>query len=83
MHPAQIEIARKVFTPPVDEVLWAKRVIEEMGDGSGCVMIDGKMQDDATYKQCEVMVNSGKRIARRDADYAAACGFSDEDLREA
>jgi hypothetical protein len=27
-----------------------------MGDGSGCVMIEGKMQDDATVKQCHVMV---------------------------
>jgi malyl-CoA/(S)-citramalyl-CoA lyase len=54
-----------------------------MGDGSGCVMIDGKMQDDATYKQCLVMVDAGKRIARRDPDYASACGFSEADLREA
>ena len=80
LHPAQIEIARKVFTPPVDEVTWARRVIAEMGDGSGCVMIDGKMQDDATYKQCQVMVDAARRIARRDADYAAACGFSPEEL---
>jgi len=81
LHPAQIDIAKKVFTPPVDEVKWARRVIAEMGDGSGCVMIDGKMQDDATYKQCEVMVDAAKHIARRDADYAAACGFSDQELR--
>jgi malyl-CoA/(S)-citramalyl-CoA lyase len=81
LHPAQIEVARNVFTPPVDEVLWAKRVISEMGDGSGCVMIDGKMQDDATYKQCQVMVNAGMRIARRDPAYAAACHFTDADLR--
>ncbi len=82
LHPVQIDIARKVFTPPVDEVLWAKRVISEMGDGSGCVMIDGKMQDDATFKQCQVMVESAKRIARRDDDYAAQCGFAAGDLRD-
>ncbi|MBW2667053.1 MAG: CoA ester lyase, partial [Deltaproteobacteria bacterium] len=52
LHPKQIEIARRVFSPPPDEVLWARRVIEEMGDGTGTVMIDGKMQDDATVKQC-------------------------------
>jgi malyl-CoA/(S)-citramalyl-CoA lyase len=82
LHPAQIEIARKVFTPPVDEVRWARRVIQEMGDGSGCVMIDGKMQDDATYKQCQVMVDAARRIARRDAEYAEACGFSAGELQE-
>lgn len=75
LHPGQIEIARKVFTPPLDEVLWAKRVIEEMGDGSGTVMIDGKMQDDATYKQCVVMVELAKMLAGRDPDLATAYGF--------
>jgi malyl-CoA/(S)-citramalyl-CoA lyase len=80
LHPAQIEIARKVFTPPVEEVVWARRVIREMGDGTGCVMIDGKMQDDATYKQCKVMVNAARLIARRDPDYAARCGFSAAEL---
>jgi len=75
LHPGQIEIARNVFTPPLDEVLWAKRVIEEMGDGSGTVMIDGKMQDDATYKQCLVMVELAKMLAGRDPELAAAYGF--------
>jgi len=83
LHPAQIEIARRVFTPPVDEVRWARRVIAEMGDGAGCVMIDGKMQDDATYKQCQVMVRAAALIARREPDYAAACGFSPEELKQA
>ncbi len=83
LHPAQIDIAKKVFTPPVDEVVWARRVIREMGDGSGCVMIDGKMQDDATYKQCKVMVGAARQIAKRDPDYAERCGFSAADLAAA
>jgi malyl-CoA/(S)-citramalyl-CoA lyase len=83
LHPAQIAIAKRVFTPPIDEVSWARRVIAEMGDGSGCVMIDGKMQDDATYKQCVVMVNAAKLIAKRDHEYAEACGFTAAELSEA
>ena len=75
LHPVQIDIAKKVFSPPVDEVLWAKRVIEEMGDGSGAVMIDGKMQDDATYKQCQVMVDLARKLAEKDADLRAAYQF--------
>ena len=75
LHPVQIDIARKVFSPPVDEVLWAKKVIEEMGDGSGAVMIDGKMQDDATYKQCKVMVGLARMLAEKDADLKAAYQF--------
>jgi malyl-CoA/(S)-citramalyl-CoA lyase len=82
LHPGQIEIARRVFSPPVDEVLWAKRVIEAMGDGSGTVMLEGKMQDDATVKQCKVMVGLAKLIARRDGEMAAAYGFSAGELSE-
>jgi len=83
LHPAQIDIAKKVFTPAVDEVLWAKRVIAEMGDGSGCVMIDGKMQDDATYKQCLVMVDAAKLLARKEPELARAYEFSAEELAQA
>ena len=75
LHPVQIDIAKKVFSPPVDEVLWAKRVIEEMGDGTGAVMIAGKMQDDATVKQCKVMVECARMLAERDADLKEAYGF--------
>jgi malyl-CoA/(S)-citramalyl-CoA lyase len=72
LHPVQIDIAKRVFSPEPDEVAWAKRVVEEMGDGSGAVMIDGKMQDDATYKQCQVVLDLARALAERDADLAAA-----------
>lgn len=75
LHPVQIEIAKRVFSPPVDEVLWAKRVIEEMGDGAGACMIDGKMQDDATFKQCQVMVALARMLSEKDADLKQAYGF--------
>jgi malyl-CoA/(S)-citramalyl-CoA lyase len=66
LHPSQIEIAKRVFSPPPDEVLWAKRVIAAMPDGSGTVMLEGKMQDDATFKQCKVMVTLAELLAKRD-----------------
>ncbi len=75
LHPVQIEIAKKVFSPPVEEVLWAKNVIEQMGDGSGAVMIDGKMQDDATYKQCKVMVGLAELLAEKDPELKEKYGF--------
>ncbi len=68
LHPVQIGIAKRVFSPPVDEVKWAKRVISEMGDGTGAVMIDGKMQDDATVKQCRVVVQLADMLAEKDAE---------------
>ena len=75
LHPVQIDIAKRVFSPPVDEVLWAKRVIEEMGDGTGAVMIDGKMQDDATYKQCQVVVELARMLASKDEELRTAYQF--------
>lgn len=75
LHPVQIQIAKKVFSPPVDEVKWAKRVLDEMGDGSGCVMIDGKMQDDATVKQCRVMVELATLLAEQDEELKEAYGL--------
>jgi len=75
LHPSQIEIARRVFSPPPEEVSWAKQVIEAMGDGTGTIMLDGKMQDDATVKQCKVMVSYAELIAKRDPELAAQYGF--------
>jgi malyl-CoA/(S)-citramalyl-CoA lyase len=46
-----------------------------MPDGSGAAMIDGKMQDDATWKQAHVMVDLAQQVAARDPDYAAFYKF--------
>jgi malyl-CoA/(S)-citramalyl-CoA lyase len=58
-----------VFSPPPDEVAWARRVLEALPDGSGAVMVDGKMQDDASWKQCRVMVDLAEMIATKDPEY--------------
>jgi malyl-CoA/(S)-citramalyl-CoA lyase len=75
LHPAQIEIAKRVFSPDPDEVKFAKKVIEAIPDGRGVHMIDGKMQDDATWKQCKVMVDLAEMLARKDPELAAVYGF--------
>ena len=72
LHPVQIEIAKRVFSPNPDEVLFAKKVIEAIPDGRGVHMIDGKMQDDATWKQCRVMVDLAEMLAKKDPELAAA-----------
>jgi malyl-CoA/(S)-citramalyl-CoA lyase len=38
-------------------------------------MIDGKMQDDATWKQAKVMVDLARIVASRDPERAAAYGL--------
>ena len=75
LHPVQIEIAKKVFSPDADEVLFAKKVLEAIPDGRGVHMIDGKMQDDATWKQCKVMVTLAEMLAHKDPELARAYGF--------
>src|SRR6266516_3832543 len=76
LHPVQIDIAKKVFSPDPDEVAFAKKVIEAIPDGRGVHMIDGKMQDDATWKQCKVMVELAEMLAKKDPDLAEAYGFA-------
>jgi malyl-CoA/(S)-citramalyl-CoA lyase len=76
LHPAQIEIAKKVFSPDPEEVKFAKKVIEAIPDGRGVHMIDGKMQDDATWKQCQVMVGLAEQLAEKDPELAEAYGMN-------
>ncbi len=75
LHPVQIGIAKKVFSPDPAEVAHAQRVIDAMGDGTGAIMLDGKMEDDASVKQCHVVVELARSLADRDPDLAEAYGF--------
>jgi malyl-CoA/(S)-citramalyl-CoA lyase len=72
LHPVQIDIAKRVFSPDPEEVRFARKVIEAIPDGRGVHMIDGKMQDDATWKQCKVMVDLADELAKRDPELAKA-----------
>jgi malyl-CoA/(S)-citramalyl-CoA lyase len=71
LHPSQIAIAKRVFSPDANEVAFARKILDAMPDGSGAVMIDGKMQDDATWKQARVIVELAKQVAAKDPEYAA------------
>jgi malyl-CoA/(S)-citramalyl-CoA lyase len=70
LHPVQIEIAKRVFSPSAEDVAHARRVVEAMGDGTGAVMLDGKMEDDASLKQCQVMLELADRLAASDPTLA-------------
>jgi len=70
LHPVQIEIGKRVFSPSADDVRHARRVVAAMGDGTGAVMLDGKMEDDASLKQCLVIVELAERLAATDPDLA-------------
>jgi malyl-CoA/(S)-citramalyl-CoA lyase len=75
LHPSQITIAKKVFSPDPAEVAFARRVLEALPDGAGAVMIDGRMQDDATWKQAKVIVDLARQVASSDQEFAQIYGF--------
>jgi malyl-CoA/(S)-citramalyl-CoA lyase len=75
LHPAQIAIAKRVFSPDPAEVAFARKVVEAIPDGAGVHMIDGKMQDDATWKQCQVMLTLAQMLADKDPELAELYGF--------
>jgi malyl-CoA/(S)-citramalyl-CoA lyase len=75
LHPVQIGIAKKVFSPDPADVAHAQRVIAAMGDGTGAIMLDGKMEDDASVKQCRVVVELARALSERDPELAATYGF--------
>jgi malyl-CoA/(S)-citramalyl-CoA lyase len=71
LHPSQIDVAKTVFSPEPAEVAFAKKIVAAMPDGAGAVMIDGKMQDDATWKQAKVLLDLAKLVAAKDPAMAA------------
>jgi malyl-CoA/(S)-citramalyl-CoA lyase len=75
LHPSQVPIAKRVFSPDPTEVAFAQKILAAMPDGSGAVMIDGKMQDDATWKQAKVLVDLAKLVAERDPEMAQRYGL--------
>jgi malyl-CoA/(S)-citramalyl-CoA lyase len=71
LHPNQVPIAKRVFSPDPAEVAFAKKILDAMPDGSGAVMIDGKMQDDATWKQAKVVIDLARLVAAKDPEVGA------------
>ena len=74
LHPSQIGIAKRVFSPAPAEVALARKILAAMPDGTGAVMVEGKMQDDATWKQAKVLLDLARLVAAKDPDMAACYG---------
>src|SRR5271169_566598 len=75
LHPSQVPIAKRVFSPEPAEVAFAQKIIAAMPDASGTVMIDGKMQDDATWKQAKVLVDLATLVAEKDPEMGQRYGL--------
>jgi citrate lyase subunit beta/citryl-CoA lyase len=68
IHPSQIEPVHKIFIPTKNEIEWAKKVIEalgqtmERGSGRGAVKLEGKMIDAVHYKQAKAILNINSKL---------------------
>jgi citrate lyase subunit beta/citryl-CoA lyase len=64
IHPSQIEPVHKVFLPSKNEIEWAKKVVQalgeamERGSGRGAVRLEGRMVDAVHYKQAKAILEA-------------------------
>jgi malyl-CoA/(S)-citramalyl-CoA lyase len=69
IHPSQIELANRVYTPSQAEVTKARRILEAMAqaarEGRGAVSLDGRLIDIASIRMAQAL------IAKADAITAA------------
>jgi len=65
IHPSQVGLANEVFGLKEEEVKKARRIIDAMAqaqkEGKGAVALDGKLIDNASIKQAQVLVQMAER----------------------
>lgn len=67
IHPSQIELANRVFTPTAAEVQRARRIMEAMAqaarEGRGAVSLDGRLIDIASIRMAQALLTKADAIA--------------------
>jgi citrate lyase subunit beta/citryl-CoA lyase len=62
IHPSQIDPVHKIFVPNREEIEWAKKVVDTLGDamskGKGAVRLEGKMIDAVHYKRAKAVLEA-------------------------
>ena len=76
IHPDQVPILNRVFTPLPEKVEFARRVVDavEVGlkEGRASISLDGRMVDTPVYKRAKALMQRAKLVAEKDARKAAA-----------
>ena len=69
IHPSQIEVANRVFSPTADEVKRAKAMIKALeagaSEGKGAIRFEGKMIDGATERMARSLLATHEAISKR------------------
>jgi citrate lyase subunit beta/citryl-CoA lyase len=76
IHPDQVEVLNRVFSPDPAKVEYARRVVEAFEEGlrrgTASVNLDGKMVDIPVYKRAEVILARARLIAETERRKAEA-----------
>jgi citrate lyase subunit beta/citryl-CoA lyase len=57
IHPSQVEVVNRAFTPGADEIAWARRVVEAVrASGGAAVAVDGKMVDKPVLLRAQALL---------------------------
>jgi citrate lyase subunit beta/citryl-CoA lyase len=68
IHPSQVDIINRMFSPTDEEVAYAKKVVEAfkkaLEAGLGATSLNGKMIDHATYRQAMDILRFSKLIKK-------------------
>jgi citrate lyase subunit beta / citryl-CoA lyase len=76
IHPDQVTVLNRVFTPDPAKVEYARRVVEVFEDGvrrgTASVNLDGKMVDVPVYKRAQVIMARARLVAETEQRKADA-----------
>ena len=80
IHPDQVTVLNRVFTPEPAKVEHARRVVEAFEDGvrrgTASINLDGRMVDVPVYKRAQVVLARARVVAETERRKAAALGRS-------
>jgi citrate lyase subunit beta/citryl-CoA lyase len=80
IHPDQVAVLNRVFTPDPAKVDYARRVVEAFEDGvrrgTASVNLDGRMVDVPVYKRAQVVLARARVVAETERRKALALGRS-------
>ena len=67
IHPDQVDIINRAFTPDENEVAFARRVVDAFANagGAGAIQLDGKMLDRPHLTQAQKLLELARRAAAR------------------
>jgi citrate lyase subunit beta/citryl-CoA lyase len=66
IHPSQVDLANRVFTPPENEIAWAQKVLAaaELPENvdKGAFTVDGRMVDEPFFREARATIALARRL---------------------